>query len=351
MRVVPVAEGPAVVTPRREILPAIRQQLLGELVVVASRVEQAGDGGGRDGRPGPTPLDAVLHPPFGGGAFLDVLDRPVDEFLGDGNSGIPAGAQSLHLGDAGRALVEVSPILGRDIAPTPGGGLRLATEIDGPGQHPPQLLAPLGVFLFAKHLRQEQHREAVPVHVVVVVLVSDESRGIVDPLRLGEFEQVVDGEADVFGVLAAQGGRAFTEQRIPGEGRHGDAILRLVGLPVALAALFADQPVEAAGDRRLDLRFDAARGGVDGEEQPGDQQHRNSHRSRSRHPNSPGRQSSPAVCSTQSLPTQRIDPLGSGKDTTAAGRGERRKQTGGKGKGKQRGALGLVANRELRWCA
>ena len=99
---------------------AVVQQLGDVLVVVVAGVEQAGDGRGRDRRPAAAPLGTVLHAAVGQRAFADVVDGLVDDFLGHGNAGVAAAAQPLHLGDGGRAFVEIVAVLGADVAPAAG---------------------------------------------------------------------------------------------------------------------------------------------------------------------------------------------------------------------------------------
>ena len=119
MGVVPMAE--ALVRDVVEVLLAVVQQLGDVLAVVVAGVEQAGDGGGGDGRAAAAALGIVLHAAVGAGAFLDVVDGLVDDFLGHGNAGVAAAAQPLHLGDRGRAFVEAAAVLGADVAPAAAG--------------------------------------------------------------------------------------------------------------------------------------------------------------------------------------------------------------------------------------
>ena len=74
----------------------------------------------------------------------------------------------------------------------------------GPRQHVDQLRAAVFVLLVAQHLRQEQHREAVAVGVAVVAQrIADE------PVRPALADEVIDRAADVLGILALRGRRAF----------------------------------------------------------------------------------------------------------------------------------------------
>ena len=83
---------------------------------------------------------------------------------------VAAAAEALHLRDRGRAFVEIVAVLGADVAPAAAGRLGLAAEVAGLFERVDQLLAALLVFLFAQHLREEEHREAVAVGVAVVGL-------------------------------------------------------------------------------------------------------------------------------------------------------------------------------------
>lgn len=139
--------------------------------------------------------DAVLHASFRGRAILDVLFRLLDDLFRDGDTGIAASSQSLHLGDAGRAFIEVRLILRRDIAPATPLGLSLSGKLDRLDEHSLQVGATLGVLFLAEDLREKQHRESVPVGVVIVVLEADQ------PLRLRHVEQIIDCQSDVLGIL------------------------------------------------------------------------------------------------------------------------------------------------------
>ena len=72
----------------------------------------------------PPPWELYCTPPAGSGAAADVMDRLVDDFLGDGDAGVAAAAESLHLGDRRAAFVVVAAVLGADVAPAAGAGLR-----------------------------------------------------------------------------------------------------------------------------------------------------------------------------------------------------------------------------------
>ena len=268
--VVPVAE--ALVGDVVQVLLAVVQQLGDVLAVVVAGVEQAGDGRGGDGRPAAAALGTVLYAAVGHGAFADVVDGFVDDFFRHGNAGVAAAAQALHLRDGGRAFVKIAAVLGADIAPAAGRGLGLAGELDGLGQHVDQFLAAVCVFFLAQHLREEQHRIAVAVGVAVV------ARGIADQaVRAAAGEQIIDRQADVLGVLALRGGRAFGQQGHAGQRRHRRGIAAVVGGPVPQPRLRAGHPVEPVGHDlgRARIEFFGARPAV----AAGDSQRASSRRS------------------------------------------------------------------------
>jgi hypothetical protein len=122
----------------------------------------------------------------------------------------------------------------------------LDRELDGPIEHFDQFLATLFVFFFAEHLRQEEHRKAVAIRVLMVgVRVADESV----LARLGH--QVVDRLANVLGVrtLRRRGTRAG--ERRTGERGHGG---RVVGSgPVTELRLRTGDPLQPTLDRAFPI--------------------------------------------------------------------------------------------------
>ncbi len=177
---------------------------------------------------------------------MDIGDGFVDDLLRHGDSGVAASAKSLDLGDGGGTLVEAVAVLGADVAPAPSGGLGPAGEDDGLSEHVDQLLATLGVFLFAEDLGEKQHGEAVAVCVSVV------AHGIADqPVGAAARYEVVDGGADVVGVSALRGRGALGKQSNSGQGRHRGGIAAVVGHPVSATGLVRDQPLQPAIDDPL----------------------------------------------------------------------------------------------------
>ena len=114
-------------------------------------------------------------------------------------------------------------------------------KLHRPGQHVDKFLAPLDVFLLAEHLGEEEHGEAVAVGVAVVVVGSP-----IRPLLRLRLDEVIDRLADVGGVLALRGGRAFAEQGDAGQGGHRRGIAAVGGGPVAQPRLVRGQPIEPA---------------------------------------------------------------------------------------------------------
>ena len=199
---------------------------------------------------GPPPFGTVLYAAVGQRAFVDVFDGFVDDFLGHGDAGVAAAAQALHLGDGGRAFVETAAVLGADVAPAAVVGLGLAGELHGLGEHFNQFLAPGFVFFFAQHLREKQHRVAVAVGVAIVARrVADQA------VRATVAAEIIDRPANVRGVLALRGGRAFLQQRHAGQGRHRGGIHAVVGGPVPESRLRIGKPFQAAVNAMVDIFF------------------------------------------------------------------------------------------------
>src|SRR5262249_3229418 len=119
--------------------------------------------------------------------------------LGHHDADVPAGAQALDLRDGHGALVEATAVGAGDVAPAAARSLGLDAEIDRASEDIFELLAPLAVLLLAVDRGQEQHREAVAVHVPPglrrVVGVADQA------VALAAFDQPIDGPADVLRVL------------------------------------------------------------------------------------------------------------------------------------------------------
>ena len=82
------------------------------------------------GRPPPRSCELYCTPPSGPvqSRMYSIALSMIS--LGHGDAGVAAAAQPLHLGDRGRAFVEVVAVLGADVAPAAGLGLRLAGEDD-----------------------------------------------------------------------------------------------------------------------------------------------------------------------------------------------------------------------------
>ena len=200
------------------------------------------------GRP-PPPFELYCTPPSGCVHFLDVVHGLVDDLLGHGDAGVAAAAQALHLRDRGRAFVEAVAVLGADVAPAAGRRLGLAGELHGPREHVDQFRAAVGVFFLAEHLREEEHREAVAVGVAVVARrIADQAVGA------AVADEVVDRLADVRGVLALRGGRAFAEQGEcrPARSSPSDSGL---GRSSVRACAVVGQPVESLADDFLRPRI------------------------------------------------------------------------------------------------
>ena len=69
-------------------------------------VVERGDGGRRDRQPrSAAGAEGVLDAPFGGAAFLEVLDRLFDHGPRDQEPRVVRGPQGLHLGDRHRPFV------------------------------------------------------------------------------------------------------------------------------------------------------------------------------------------------------------------------------------------------------
>src|SRR5262249_36323608 len=139
-----------------------------------------------------------------------VFNGFVDDFLGNGYTGVAATAKPLHLSDCRRTLVESVTVLGAHVAPAAGVGLGLARELHGFFQDLNQSLPAVHVFLFAEYLRKEEHRIAVPVGIAVVALgVANQAIGPAPARRRRIAGQVIDRQTDLGGVFALGRGRAF----------------------------------------------------------------------------------------------------------------------------------------------
>ena len=194
-----------------------------------------------------------MHAALGQRAILDVLHRLVDDLLGHGDAGVAAAAQSLNLRDRGRAFVEAAAVLGADVSPAAGLRLGLAGELHGPREHVDQLRAAVLILLVAEHLRKKQHRETVAVRVAVVAhRIADQ------PVRPALANEVIDRAANVFGILALRGRRAFAQHGDAGERGHRRRISAL-RRPVPELVLVVGQPIEPLADHLADARILHAR--------------------------------------------------------------------------------------------
>ena len=217
-------------------------------VVVFTGVEQAGDGGGGDGRAASAPLGTVLHAAVWHRALMDVGDRLVDDLPRHGDARVAAAAQSLHLRDRGRSLVEVVAILRAHVAPAPVRRLRAARKFHRLVEHPHELLAAAFVLLLPEHLGEEEHREAVTIGVAVIPFrVADQSVGP------GAADEIIDGLSDRLGILSLRGGRALHQDRRTSQRRHGRRVAAFVRRPTAPPRLLPHQPVEPLRDDEVDL--------------------------------------------------------------------------------------------------
>src|SRR5690606_10938949 len=84
--IVPVAE--TLVGNVAQILAGVLHQLGNVLVVVLAGIEQAGNGGCRNGGARPAPFGAVLNAAVGQRAVLDVVDRLIDDLPGHRDAGV-----------------------------------------------------------------------------------------------------------------------------------------------------------------------------------------------------------------------------------------------------------------------
>src|SRR6185503_17575609 len=94
----------------------------------------------------------VLDATFGQRAILDVLHSLVDDFLGHGDAGVAATAETLDLSDRGGAFIEAAAVFGAHVAPAAGLGLSLAGEYDGAREDVDELGAAIFVFFVAQNL-------------------------------------------------------------------------------------------------------------------------------------------------------------------------------------------------------
>ncbi len=145
--------------------------------------------------------------------------------------------------------------LGADVTPAASLGLGLAAELHRPGEHVDELLPALGVLLLAEDLRQKEHREAVAVGIAVVLeRVADQ------PVGPAAGDEVVDGRADIGGVLALGRGRALAEKGDSGHSGHGGWVLAVARGPRAAPGLVRRKPLEPLGHGGADAGIVASIG-------------------------------------------------------------------------------------------
>ncbi len=149
----------------------------------------------------------------------------LDDGLGDGDAGVAGGAEGLDLGDGHGALVVVAPLGFGSVVPAAAAGLGVSTIGDRAGEDVLELFAALTVFLIAVDGGEEEHAEAVAVHVAGrfrrIVRVADEAVAIA--VLLAFLHEPVGGAADVLGILAFANGAAFHEQGHTGRLAHPSA--------------------------------------------------------------------------------------------------------------------------------
>ncbi len=234
----------------QHLLHGVNLVLIAVLGVILAGVKQTGDGGGRDGgtRASAARGVAIGHAAVRSGAGANIFHGLFNDLFGHGNSGVAAAPQSLDLGDRGRAFIEVAAVFRADIAPAAGRGLGLAGELDGIVQDVNQFLAAIGVLFFAQHLGKEEHRETVSVGVAGILARADQAGGLV-----GMADQVVHGALDIGGVLALRGGRTLAQQGRGRKRRDGGRVAALGSRPMAQPRLPPGEPIQAAGDRAVDV--------------------------------------------------------------------------------------------------
>src|SRR5262249_4021499 len=218
---------------------AVFEPLLAQLVLVFAGVEEAGDGGGGDGRPLRARAEAVVHGPVGTRALFQILVGFLDGLLGHRDAGVAGGAERLHLRDRDRAFVVVAAFGLGDVIPATAAGLRRDGVLDAARENVLELLAALAVLFIAVDAGEKQEAEAVAVHVAPslggVIRIADEP--IAAAALHAPFHQPIRGAADVIRVLPVLDRAAFHEEGHAGEGRHRYGALICVGAPVPVLVL------------------------------------------------------------------------------------------------------------------
>ncbi len=133
-------------------------------------------------------------------------------------------------------------------------GLGIAGVDGGTGQDALEPFTPLAIVFFPVDRGQEQHREAMAVHVPTLlagmIRVADQTVALA---FLAAVHEPVGGLADVRRILAVAYGAAFHQHGEPREARHGHRVVIAIGCPVAVFLLLLGQVVESLANLLLVL--------------------------------------------------------------------------------------------------
>jgi len=244
--VVPMSEGLIFSHDIVQGFAAVGKHFGDMLTVVIAGVVECGQGSGGDGGPRRSHLFAAVADTTIAGIFaiVDIFLCAFNDLCSDRNTGVAAPAESLDLGDGGRAFIVVIAIFSADIAPASRGRLSFTAEVDCFLEDADDFFAAIFEALFAQKLREEQHREAMAIGIANVGV------GITDQAIVARFgDQKIGCPRDVHRVGSLAGSGAGGEECCTGEGGESDAVGGSV--PLAARILSAGQILQAVAGRLI----------------------------------------------------------------------------------------------------